>query len=360
MNLSSLVIVGATLAGAAAIAWVYLRRGGPNAASSRGVSSDERETFSDAVADGEGIPRVDATHRHFLAFALSAAPEALALPPSADYAPVMAAASAILEAIEAQPEYIPRRPALLPQLLTAVKDDGTSIRDIARIIGQDPALTGNLLRIANSSFYRGTGKPVESIDRAAILVGTEGIRSIIATALLQPVMSTKSGAFSGFPEVIWEYTLYSATAAESYAGQVEPADPFSARLLGLLDGLATIVVFRIVRDQFTTRPELSPDAATVSYMLARHVPATAQRIAESWELSAAVRDAICSTDNEIGVPLGRALAFGKSAAALLVLCRAGRVKETAARATLLASHSRGMQIDRVWNRLVEAYVRPRG
>src|SRR5688572_9419438 len=172
-------------------------------------------------------------------------------------------------------------------------------------------------------------------------------------------MSTSGGAFRGCPEIVWEFTLYSASAAETYAAQVEPADPFRERLLGLLDGLATIVVFRILRDQFATRPGLGPDAATASYMLARHVPPTAQRIAESWELSAAVRDGLGATERDTDAPLGRALGFGKNAAALIILCRAGRVKESAARATLLAASTHGMQIDRVWYRLVEAYVRPR-
>jgi hypothetical protein len=95
-------------------------------------------------------------------------------------------------------------------------------------------------------------------------------------------MSTAGGAFSGFPELVWEYTLYSATAAETFAAQVDPADPFSARLLGLLDGLATIVVFRIVRDQFAMQPALSPDPRPPFRSCSRvTASSTAQRIAET-------------------------------------------------------------------------------
>ena len=79
--------------------------------------------------------------------------------------------------------------------------------EISRIIAQDPALTGNLLRIANSPIYRVSSLPVESIDRAVTLVGVQGIRSIIATALLQPVMSGRQRTFSRFPELVWEHTL---------------------------------------------------------------------------------------------------------------------------------------------------------
>jgi HD-like signal output (HDOD) protein len=52
----------------------------------------------------------------------------------------------ILERIEARPEYIPRRPSLLPKLLATVNDNEATMMEMSRIIAQDPALTGNLLR----------------------------------------------------------------------------------------------------------------------------------------------------------------------------------------------------------------------
>ena len=173
----------------------------------------------------------------------------------------------ILERIEAKPEYIPRRPSLLPKLLSTVNDPQAAMVEISRIIAQDPALTGNLLRIANSAMYRVSSQPVESIDRAVTLVGVQGIRSIIATALLQPVMTAGSGTFSKFPELVWEHTLYAASAAELHAVHVEKSEPFVSQLIGLLYGLSAIVVFRIVRDQFAAQPHLSPNPGSVARLL---------------------------------------------------------------------------------------------
>ena len=93
--------------------------------------------------------------------------------------------------------------------------------EISRIIAQDPALTGNLLRIANSPMYRVSSLPVESIDRAVTLVGVQGIRSIIATALAAAGHVRWQRHFSRFPELVWEHTLYSASAAEMHAIQIE-------------------------------------------------------------------------------------------------------------------------------------------
>ena len=51
---------------------------------------------------------------------------------------------------------------LLPQLIQTVNDDAASARVMAAIIGQDPVLTGNLLRIANSPAYKVHERPVEA------------------------------------------------------------------------------------------------------------------------------------------------------------------------------------------------------
>ena len=227
--------------------------------------------------------------------------------------------------------------------------------EMSRIIAQDPALTGNLLRIANSPIYRVNSLPVESIERAVTLVGVQGIRSIIATALLQPLMATGGGVFSRFPEAVWEHTLYSAMAAETHATQIENAEPFVSQLVGLLYGLSAIVVFRIVRDQFAAHPHLSPEPGSFARMLETWVAPTAGRIAVSWELSQRVQYALESqtlaAELQMENSLGRSLHFGRVAGSLIVLCRLGRISESEARAMLVAGESRRSQVERLWDRL---------
>jgi HD-like signal output (HDOD) protein len=301
--------------------------------------------------------------RRLVAYALDDAPrEALSTPPNPDHAPVFQAAQKILEKIEARPEYIPRRPSLLPKLLATVNDNEATMTEMSQIIAQDPALTGNLLRIANSPLYKVSSLPIESIDRAVTLVGVRGIRAIIATALLQPVMSSNSGTFGRFPEFVWEHTLYSASIAESHATQVENAEPFVAQLCGLLYGLSAIVVFRIVRDQFAAHPHLAPDPGSIARLLETWVAPTAGRIAVSWELSNRVQYALESqtlaAELKMENSLGRSLKFGRVAASLIVLARLGRLSEAEARAIIVAGEGRRAQIERLWDRYAGPLISP--
>ena len=305
----------------------------------------------------------DEALRRFVAYALDDVPrEALSKTPDPAHAPVFKAVQQILERIEAQPKYIPRRPSLLPKLMATVNDNEATMAEMSRIIAQDPALTGNLIRIANSPIYRSGSMPVESIDRAVTMVGVQGIRSIIASALLQPLMAAGNGTFNKFPETVWEHTLYAAMAGEAHATQVENAEPFVSQLVGLLYGLSAIVVFRIVRDQFAAHPHLNPDPGSIARLLETWVAPTAGRIAVSWELPQRVQYALESqtlaAELQMENSLGRSLKFGRVTGALIVLCRLGRITQPEARAIVVAGEGRRSQIERLWDRLAAAHLKP--
>jgi HD-like signal output (HDOD) protein len=275
-----------------------------------------------------------------------------------------AAHGAIEEAVVAtltdlanQPKHLPRRPQLLPQLLQAVNDDGASLRGIARLIARDPALTGNLLRIANSPAYRMQPAPIESIERAVAVLGTHGIRSTIAAAVLQPVLSS-GGAFAPLPEVIWEHSMRAASAAESHAMLIGNDDPFAAQLLGLLHGLGAIAIFRIARDEFAEHPQVQPSAALITRLIDQYAAPTAARIAASWELSERVVEALSEQQSDVGEggrrrsALGQALHFGQITATLALLVDAARITPEEARGLLPDGRRHGLQVDRIWERLM--------
>jgi HD-like signal output (HDOD) protein len=312
-------------------------------------------------AGAGGSVKWDEALRQFVAYALDDAPrEALSQPPDPANAPVFKAVQQVLERIEGRPEYFPRRPSLLPKLMATVNDNDASMRAMSEIIAQDPALTANLLRIANSPIYRVSSTPVESIDRAVTLVGVAGIRSIIATALVQPLMAAGSGAYSRFPELCWEHTLYSALTAETHATQIERTEPFVSQLVGLLYGLSAIVVFRIVRDQFAAQPALRADPGSVARLLETWVAPTAGRIAKSWELNERLQYALESqtlaAELQMETSLGRSLRFGRVAGSVIVLARLGKISADDARAILVSGDDRRSNIGRLWDRFSATYL----
>jgi HD-like signal output (HDOD) protein len=359
----AILIGGGVVAVLGVAIWLLRARPKPVAVDLIASTTGSNRTLTGTQPAGAGGSlQWDEALRRFVAYALDDAPrEALSQPPDAANAPVFKAVQQILERIEARPEYFPRRPSLLPKLMAAVNDSDASMREMSGIIAQDPALTANLLRIANSPIYRVSSTPVESIDRAVTLVGVAGIRSIIATALVQPLMTAGNGAFSRFPELCWEHTLYSALTAETHATQIERTEPFVSQLVGLLYGLSAIVVFRIVRDQFAANPALRADPGSVARLLETWVAPTAGRIAKSWELNERLQYALESqtlaAELQMETTLGRSLRFGRVAGSVIVLCRLGKITETEARAILVAGDDRRSNIGRLWDRFFASYLK---
>jgi HD-like signal output (HDOD) protein len=271
----------------------------------------------------------------------------------AEHAKVAEGVAAALQTAATDPRYAPRRPLLLPQLLNAVGDGDTSRGELARMIARDPALVGSLLRLANSPVYRRSEQPVESVERAVTVMGTQGIRSLIAAALVQPVFRTSGGQSGRFPEIVWEHTYRAAAAAEVHALAAEGADPFAAQLLALVTGLAALVVFRVAADQYA-RASLRGDAGTMAALLDEHTAGVALRIAESWELSPAFLEAL---DEQLrgkparpGSSLGRSLKFGLVAGALAVLEANGTIDADTGLASLVAAGGIGPKFERLWGR----------
>jgi len=269
---------------------------------------------------------------------------------------VAAAVDLMLSGPVLKPEYAPRRPLHLPKLVQAVNDENVSRRELAVLIAQDPALAGNLLRLANSAFYRVNSQPVESIDRAVTLLGTSGIRSLMAAALLQPVFKTASGEFKRFPDITWEHTQYAASAAEAYAAILADEDPFAAQLLVLLYGLGTILVFRAAMDEYL-RHAVPADAATVAALIEAHAAHVASRVAHDWELSsrilAALEDQSDYMQSGNATALGLSLRFGRCCGAVAVLYHAQLLDDDGAKAALAASGFGGADCERIWARLAK-------
>ncbi|MEZ5458573.1 MAG: HDOD domain-containing protein [Steroidobacteraceae bacterium] len=266
---------------------------------------------------------------------------------------------AALEDASNEPKYMPRRPLLIPELMRLVADPDASRRQMSALVARDPALAADVLRMANSALYRSGPGAVESIDRAVAVLGTDGMRSAIAAALLQPVFRTPAGAFARFPALIWDHAFISGVAAESCAALLENEDPFAAQLLALLTGLGHIVVFRATTEHYAAQTELAPDASAVARLLDLQGAAIARRIAAEWDVSdrmlMALSDQLAATrgmSDQLS-PLGRAVLLGGRIGTLVLLHREGRLDAEAARSAAVVQGAPRAFIDRLWPRLTQ-------
>ena len=217
-------------------------------------------------------------------------------------------------------QYFPRRPLLLPKLLQALNDSDSTRRELVRLLLEDPALAGTTLKRANNAFYRLGPAPVESLDRAVAVLGFEGLRSLLSTAILQPVFRLPKGFFDRFAELCWEQAQRCSVCAQTHAEKTAFDDPFVAQLLGVLRSLATLVLFRVTLDKYHSLPNVMPRAEVFIQVLRKHRGSLAIDIAKTWQLTDVSIKALEEQTRELSpvdmTALGRSIYYGELAGIL--------------------------------------------
>jgi HD-like signal output (HDOD) protein len=254
-------------------------------------------------------------------------------------------------------EYFPRRPMLLPKLLQALNDTESSRRTLVNLIVEDPALAGSVLQRANNALYRTSREPVDSLDRAVQTLGIDGLRGLMAVAILQPVFRSPRGYFDNFADATWEQAQRCAAASETYASATRSADPFIAQLLGLLGPLARIVLFRLTVDMYREQPNVLPRAEVFIQSMQLHAPELACRLAQSWELSDLATTALREQANQLPPgqmrPLGRAIYFGELAGMVTMLGARDAYSWEGAEALLVGQGLKRRTAHAVWHAAAE-------
>jgi hypothetical protein len=118
--------------------------------------------------------------------------------PDAEHMTVLKTASAAVATAITDRRYFPRRPMVIPQLLQAAKNPEGGLKELVDIIMQDPVLAGDVLKLANSAYYRTPGSTVETLGQAVTRLGTDGLRTVVSTSILQPVFRVPKGCFDQF------------------------------------------------------------------------------------------------------------------------------------------------------------------
>lgn len=352
-----LIFLLGSAAGVAALVYRRRQRVSESASSAAAEAAPpEPQAPPDAVVDAPySTDAIQAAHDEWYKLAFGV--ESFDYDIAGEHAEVLDRVSESAEQSIHQREYFPRRPMLLPKLLQALNDTETSRRTLVNLIVADPALAASVLQRANNAFYRTSREPVDSLDRAVQTLGTDGLRALIAVAILQPIFRISHGTFDNFADMTWEQAQRCAAAAETHASVTRTADPFSAQLLGLLGPLARIVLFRLTMDVYREYPNVQPRAEVFIRSMQVHAPAVACRLAQSWELSDLATNALREQVDRVPPgqmgPLGRATYFGELAGMVTLLAARDPKSWENAEALLIEQGLPPRAARAVWNAAAE-------
>ena len=146
------------------------------------------------------------------------------------------------------------------KILNLTQSNDWSIDDLATTISADPALTGRIVKIANSAIS-GSGEGVSTLREAALRIG---VRAISNHALgFSLVAGNRSGACAAFDyERFWSESLARAVASQILSKQLRraaPAEAFTCALLSRVGDLALASVHSAAYAEVLERLAADPD-----------------------------------------------------------------------------------------------------
>ena len=134
-------------------------------------------------------------------------------------------------------------PRAAMQLVEIVADEKRALSEVAGIVMQDPNLTANVLRLANSASY-GLKQQVASIDRAVSLLGGQIILEI---ALISMTAATFKNAQTGYGLLKgepWRHAMTSAVFAREIAKRYGLKSADVVFTAGLIKDIGKVILDR--------------------------------------------------------------------------------------------------------------------
>jgi HD-like signal output (HDOD) protein len=191
---------------------------------------------------------------------------------------------------------LPSFPDVAIRVRRALGDEKTTIDQIVRIVGSEPALAARLLKMSNSAALNRSGRQVTELRTAIARMGYNMVRSAAISFAMAQIRS--SSGLKGLEKPLgelWRSSTYVAAFCYVLAKSHTDRNADEAFLAGLLHGVGRLYILT----RTPRFPALLGDAASLDEIMRNWHANIAKAILENWELNEELIQAIAEQD-EIG------------------------------------------------------------
>ena len=142
---------------------------------------------------------------------------------------------------------LPTIPTVLAKILQLVDSENSNGKELITIIERDQALTGKMLRLANSAFF-GQSRRVATIPRAVVLLGFSTVRNLALGVKVWDALG--SGIARNRLEELWLHAVAVAAATKAVVARTRAGDPDEAFTAALLHDVGRLVIAMRFRDEY--------------------------------------------------------------------------------------------------------------
>ena len=184
---------------------------------------------------------------------------------------------------------LPSFPEIAIRVRRVLSDPKSSVEQVVRVVGSEPALAARLLRISNSASLNRSGRAVTDLRTAINRIGYNMVRSAsISFSMAQIRKSNKLAGLEHHLNDLWQRSTVVAAFAYVLARNCTKVNPDEAMLTGMMHGIGKLYVLTRVIDH----PELFANPPMLNQIISEWHTSIGKAILENWDFSEAMAQAV--------------------------------------------------------------------
>lgn len=137
---------------------------------------------------------------------------------------------------------LPSMSGVVASLSSLIQDPNSGPKDFESVIMQDPALTTNLLKLANSAFF-GCPRKIETVRQAVAMLGNKRIFELALTDQFSKTLPKNMQVYGLVAMDFWRHSIAVAVLAQHFAQELSLKDVNFIFTAGLLHDVGKLVIY---------------------------------------------------------------------------------------------------------------------
>jgi HD-like signal output (HDOD) protein len=156
--------------------------------------------------------------------------------------------------------------------------------ELEELVETDPALTSGVLRVANSSFFRGL-EPVVGIREAIVRLGARKICQLVVVMSQERSFQVRDPELRKMAAVLWKHSVACGLGAEWLARRLKlGAVEHEAMLAGLLHDVGKLFVLIVIDGLKHEKPGFDPPAEMIAEVTQALHCIHGEKLMQSWSV----------------------------------------------------------------------------
>ncbi|QEY61874.1 HDOD domain-containing protein [Metapseudomonas lalkuanensis] len=184
----------------------------------------------------------------------------------------------LIQAIESDELVLPTLPEVALKVRETAEDPNASIQDLAKVIGNDAALTARIIKVVNSPLLR-TNKEITDLQMAISRLGMNYTSNLATGLAMEQMFQATSDVIDRKMREVWNKSTEIAGICHVLCRHYTRLMPDQATLAGLVHQIGVLPILTYAEEH----NELLADSISLNHVIERIHPLIGDRILRAWE-----------------------------------------------------------------------------